>query len=294
MSRVLVIGRRGQVARALAEAGWPEGISLACYGRDEIDLAEPQSVVRAITRRAPDLVINAAAYTAVDQAESEPEAAFIVNRDGPAALAEACAALGVPLIHLSTDYVFDGRKNGAYVEDDPVNPLSVYGASKEAGEQAVRRILPAHVILRSAWIYAPEGRNFVHAMLRLARESAEIRVVDDQRGCPTAASEVARAIVAASGRLLAGNGEFGTFHFCGAGSTSWHGFAQAIFELGQGPRPNLIAIATSAYPTPARRPANSVLDGAKFRRLYGVAARPWQQSLAGCLAEIAARETTTT
>ena len=292
MSRVLVVGRRGQVARALAEAGWPEGVSLSCFGRDEIDLAAPTSVARAIARRAPDLVVNAAAYTAVDRAESEPEAAFAVNRDGPAALAEACAGLGVPLIHLSTDYVFDGGKEGAYVEDDPVNPLCVYGASKAAGEQAVRRILPAHVILRSAWVYAPEGRNFVRTMLRLARDSDEIRVVDDQRGCPTAASEIARAIVAISGRLLAGSGAFGTFHFCGTGSTSWHGFAQAIFEFSQGPRPNLVPIPTSAYPTPARRPANSVLDGAEIRRLYGVAGRPWRESLARCLVEIAARETT--
>jgi dTDP-4-dehydrorhamnose reductase len=290
---VLVVGRRGQVARALAEAGWPEGVSLSCYGRDEIDLAEPKTVARAITQRAPDLVINAAAYTAVDRAESESEAAFVVNRDGPAALAEACAGLGVPLIHLSTDYVFDGSKKGAYVEDDPVNPLGVYGASKEAGEQAVRSLLPAHMILRSAWIYAPEGQNFVRTMLRLARESGEIRVVDDQLGCPTAASEIARAIVVTSARLLAGSGEFGTFHFCGAGSTSWHGFAQAIFESSDGPRPKVVPIPTSAYPTAARRPANSVLDGAKIRRLYGVAARPWRESLARCLAEIAAREATT-
>jgi len=293
MSRVLVVGGRGQVARALAGAGWPEGISLSCCGRDEIDLAQPKSVAGEVARRTPDLVVNAAAYTAVDRAESEPEAAFAVNRDGPAALAEVCAELGVPLIHLSTDYVFDGCKDGAYVEDDPVNPLSVYGASKEAGERAVRGILSAHVILRSAWIYAPEGKNFVRTMLRLARESPEIRVIADQRGCPTAASEVARAIVAASGRLLAGSGEFGTFHFCGTGSTSWHGFAQAIFQLSQGPQPKLIAIPTSAYPAPARRPANSVLDGAKFRQLYGVAARPWRESLAGCVAEIATRETTT-
>jgi dTDP-4-dehydrorhamnose reductase len=293
MSRVLVVGRRGQVARALADAGWPEGISLSCYGRDEIDLAEPSSVARAITRRAPDLVVNAAAYTAVDLAESEKEAAFTINRDGPAALAEACADLGVPLVHLSTDYVFDGSKTGAYVEDDPVNPLCVYGASKEAGEQAVRQRLAAHVILRTAWVYAPEGANFVRTMLRLARERSEIRVVDDQHGCPTAASEIARAIVAASARLLAGSGAFGTFHFCGAGATTWHGFAQAIFELSEGPKPNLVAIPTSEYPTPARRPANSVLDGAKFRRLYGVAGRPWRDSLARCLTEIAAREAAT-
>src|SRR5258706_3328170 len=157
MSRVLVLGRNGQVARALADAGWPEGISVPCTGGDEIDLAEPATVARGIVRRAPDLVINAAAYTAVDRAESEPEAAFAINRDGAGEVAKACADLGVPLIHLSTDYVFDGSKTGAYVEEDPVNPLSVYGASKEAGEQAVRAALPAHLIMRSAWIYAPQG-----------------------------------------------------------------------------------------------------------------------------------------
>ncbi len=293
MSRVLVVGRNGQVARALAEAGWPEGISLSCYGRDEIDLADPANVARAIVRRAPDLVINAAAYTAVDRAESEPEAAFAINRDGAGEVAKACADLGVPLIHLSTDYVFDGLTDGAYVEEDAVNPLSVYGASKEAGEQAVREALPAHLIMRSAWIYAPEGQNFVRTMLRLARESAEIRVVDDQHGCPTAAYDIARAIVVASGRLLAGSGAFGTFHFCGLGSTSWYGFAQAIFELSEDLHPKLVAIPTSARPTPARRPANSTLDGSKFRRLYGVAGRPWRESLARCLREIAAREATT-
>jgi len=293
MTRILVIGRAGQLATALAEKSWPADIAVACRGRDRIDLAQPAAAREAVIAEKPDLVINAAAYTAVDKAESEPELAFAVNRDGPAALAEACLAIGAPLIHVSTDYVFDGRKRGAYVEEDPVNPASVYGASKEAGERAVRGILSAHVILRSAWIYAPEGKNFVRTMLRLARESPEIRVIADQRGCPTAASEVARAIVAASGRLLAGSGEFGTFHFCGTGSTSWHGFAQAIFQLSQGPQPKLIAIPTSAYPAPARRPANSVLDGAKFRQLYGVAARPWRESLAGCVAEIATRETTT-
>ena len=195
MSRVLVLGRNGQVARALAEVGWPEGISLSCYGRDEIDLAEPAGVARAIVRRAPDLVINAAAYTAVDRAESEPEAACAVNRDGAGEAARACADLGVPLSHLSTDYVFDGSKQGPYVEDDAVNPLCVYGASKEAGEQAVRAALPAHLIMRSAWIYAAQGQNFVRTMLRLAHEGAEIRVVDDQRGCPTAAFDIARRVL---------------------------------------------------------------------------------------------------
>jgi dTDP-4-dehydrorhamnose reductase len=234
----------------------------------------------------PDLVINAAAYTAVDQAEQEPDAAFAINRDGPAALAEACAKIGAPLLHLSTDYVFDGMKAGPYCEDDPVNPLSVYGASKEAGERAIRARLPDHLILRSSWVYAPEGRNFVRTMLRLARECEEVRVVDDQRGSPTAAADIAGALIAAAGRILAGGRDFGTFHFCGQGATSWHGFAQAIFEVSQGRRPRLLAVPSSAYPTPALRPANSVLDCGKFRRSYGISARPWRESLVQCLAEI--------
>jgi dTDP-4-dehydrorhamnose reductase len=286
--RILVIGRSGQLARALAEATWPAGIALASLSRAEIDLARPAGVAAAVAAEKPDLVINAAAYTAVDKAESEPELAFAVNRDGPAALAEACLALGAPLIHVSTDYVFDGAKRGPYVEEDPVHPVSVYGASKEAGESAIRARLPAHVILRTAWVYAPQGQNFVRTMLRLGRERPEIRVVDDQVGCPTAAAELARAVAAAALGLLAGGRGYGTFHFCGAGETSWFGFAQAIFELAGGPRPRLVPIPTAGYPTPARRPANSVLDSAKFARLYGVTARPWRESLARCLKDIAA------
>jgi dTDP-4-dehydrorhamnose reductase len=286
MSRILVVGRRGQVARALAEAAWPTGSDVVCHGRESLDLADPAAVARGVAAQSPDLVVNAAAYTAVDQAEREPAAAFTLNRDGPAALAEACARIGAPLLHVSTDYVFDGRKSAPYLEDDPVHPLSVYGASKEAGEQAIRARLPAHLILRSAWVYASQGQNFVRTMLRLAREREEIRVVDDQRGSPTAASEIARALVAASRRLLAGGRDYGTFHFCGQGATSWHGFAAAIFELTRGPRPRLVAIPTSAYPTPATRPANSVLDCGKFQRTYGIGARAWRESLADCLATI--------
>jgi dTDP-4-dehydrorhamnose reductase len=286
MSRVLVVGRRGQVARALSEAAWPATVEVVCRGRESLDLADPAAVIREVAAQPPDLVINAAAYTAVDQAEKEPAAAFALNRDGPAALAEACAELGAPLLHVSTDYVFDGAKEAPYLEDDPVHPLSVYGASKEAGEQAIRARLPAHLILRSAWVYASQGQNFLRTMLRLARERDEIRVVDDQLGSPTVASEIARALVAASRRLLDGGRDYGTFHFCGLGATSWHGFAAAIFELTRGPRPRLVAIPTSAYPTPATRPANSVLDCGKFQRTYGITARPWRESLADCLATI--------
>ena len=292
-TRILVIGRAGQLATALAEADWPAGITLSCRGREAIDLERPAAARDAVIAEKPDLVINAAAYTAVDKAESEPERAFAVNRDGPAALAEACLAIGAPLIHVSTDYVFDGSKRGAYVEEDPVNPASVYGASKEAGESGIRARLPAHVIIRSAWIYAPMGQNFVRTMLRLGRERPELRVVDDQIGCPTAAAELARAVQGAARALLAGGRDYGTFHFAGTGSTSWFGLAEAIFELAPGPRPRLTPIPSSGYPTPARRPANSVLDSAKFARLYGVTAPPWRESLAQCLRDIQARETRT-
>jgi dTDP-4-dehydrorhamnose reductase len=296
MTRILVIGRSGQLATALAEAGWPADVEIVCRGRDQIDLARPAIAREAVVREKPDLVINAAAYTAVDKAESEAELAFTVNRDGPAALAEACLTIGAPLIHISTDYVFDGTKSGRYVESDPVKPASVYGASKEAGEEAIRSRLSAHVILRSAWIYAPMGHNFVRTMLRLGRERPELSVVDDQIGCPTAAAELARAVQAAAHRLLGGGRDYGTFHFAGSGSTSWFGFAEAVFELAQARdltrRPRLVPIPTKDYPTPARRPANSVLDSTKFARLYGVTARPWRESLTQCLEEIATREAT--
>ena len=286
MNQILVIGRRGQVASALAAFDWGAGIAVACRGRDELDLRDPAALRDRVIRMRPDLLINAAAYTAVDDAESEPEAAFALNRDGPAALAEAAAEIGAPLIHLSSDYVFDGLKAGAYVETDAVNPVSVYGASKEAGERALRERVKRHVILRSSWIYAARGRNFLTTMLRLAREGREIRVVDDQKGSPTAAAEVARVVAAIARRLLDGGADYGTFHFCAEGVTSWHGFAAAIFELAGLKTVRLAAITTAAFGAPARRPANSALDCGRIARVYGIRPAPWRESLARCLAEM--------
>ena len=294
--RWIVLGATGQLGCALLATLPREGRRVIAIRRADLDISDRPTVVDTLDALRPDLVINAAAYTAVDKAESEAELAFTVNRDAPAALAEACLTIGAPLIHISTDYVFDGTKSGAYVESDPVKPASVYGASKEAGEEAIRSRLPAHVILRSAWIYAPMGHNFVRTMLRLGRERPELSVVDDQIGCPTAAAELARAVQAAAHRLLDGGRDYGTFHFSGSGSTSWFGFAEAIFELAEARdltrRPRLVSIPTKDYPTPARRPANSVLDCAKFARLYGVSGKPWRESLVRCLAVIAAREAT--
>lgn len=291
--RVLVIGRTGQVAHELGRGAWPGGLAVDFLSRAELDLARADVARDVVTAARPDIVVNAAAYTAVDAAESEREAAFAVNRDGPAALAEACAGIGAALIHYSTDYVFDGAKSGAYVEDDPTNPLSVYGASKAAGETAIRARLDRHVILRTAWVYSAVGRNFVKTMLRLGGERDRLGIVDDQVGSPTAAADIATATIAICTQLAAGreNG-FGTFHFCGGGVTSWYGFARAIFAgaAERGHRtPRLVEpIATAAYPTPAVRPRNSALDCGKIARVYGIAAPPWQTALAACLDELVA------
>ncbi len=292
---VLVIGRAGQVASELARAKWPAGVEVRCFGRESFDLTNAATAATLVHAQRPALIVNAAAYTAVDRAETEPEAAYALNRDGPAHLAEAAAALSIPLIHLSTDYVFDGFKTGdsrtgAYSENDPIAPLGVYGASKAAGEQAVRERCPAHLILRTSWVYSPFGANFVRTMLRLGRERPEIGVVADQTGCPTAAADIAAAIAAIAGRVDAvGPGGFGTFHLCGTGATTWHGFAAAIFEqaaaLGA-PVPRMKAITTADYPTPARRPVNSVLATDRIRTVWGVALRPWPEALKDCLREL--------
>jgi dTDP-4-dehydrorhamnose reductase len=289
-AKILVFGRTGQVATEFRRAAWAEGVVVECLGRESVDVARSSEVRDAVAGSHPAVVVNTAAYTAVDRAESEPEVAFAANRDGAAYLAEACSDAGVPLIHISTDYVFDGKKNGAYIEDDPVNPINVYGASKEAGERAVRQGLAAHVILRTAWVYSPHGHNFVKSMLRLGREHDKLTVVDDQRGCPTGAADVARAIVAIASQLVAGKRDgFGTFHFCSAGATTWYGIACAIFELAAAhgaKAPRIKPIATTDYPRPAARPKNSVLDCSRIGRVYGIMQRPWKDCLTECIEEL--------
>ncbi len=282
--RVLVIGRSGQVATSLAETAWPAGSHVACRGRGNVDLADLASTLALVKAERPDVIINAAAYTAVDRAESEPEAAYALNRDAPAHLAAVAATVGVPLIHISTDYVFDGDKSGSWTEDDPVAPLGVYGASKVAGEQAVRERLEAHLILRTSWVHAPFGTNFVRTMLRLGRERPELGVVDDQIGRPTYAPDLAQALATLAVSLAAGRRDgFGTFHLGGGGEpVSWYGFATAIFARAAArgaPVPRLRPITTADYPTPARRPANSVLSGARIHTIYGLALRPWPAAL---------------
>jgi dTDP-4-dehydrorhamnose reductase len=290
--RILVTGVNGQVARALKERGALHGDTILLAGRPELDLADPASVAAVIAASHPDLVVNAAAYTAVDRAEAEPEQAMRVNSDGAGDVARASAAIDAPIIHLSTDYVFDGASALPYREDHPTSPVSAYGRSKLAGEIAVAEGNPAHVILRTAWVYSPYGGNFVATMLRLSQTRDEIAVVADQFGAPTSALDIADGVLAVARRLrdqLDDESLRGVFHMTGAGAANWAEFAQAIFDEaakhGRSParaRP----ITTAEYPTAAQRPANSRLDTDKLRRLYGIALPPWRDSLADCVARI--------
>ncbi len=296
MSRIALIGQTGQIAQALASHLPALGHEVIALGRPQLDLSRPETVMPALGARRPDIILNPAAWTAVDKAESEPEAAFAINRDGAGSVAEAAEALGAALIHISTDYVFDGAKPAPYTEDDPTAPLGVYGASKLAGEEAVRAACTRHIILRTSWVCSATGSNFVKTMLRLARErqgepDARLRVVADQIGAPTFADDIAAAI----GKLLPRLGpqapppHFGLFHMTSAGETSWHGFAETIMEgaAARGaPALPVTPITTAEYPTPARRPANSRLDCSKLARIHGILLPHWREGLEQCLDEL--------
>lgn len=290
---IVLTGADGQVGREIARRA--AGAGLLALNRAALDITDARAVYRTLERSGARLVINAAAYTAVDRAEQEPEAAFAVNRDGAAHLAGACARLGIPLLHLSTDYVFSGTRCGGYREDDPVAPLGVYGRSKWEGERAVRERLPVHLILRVSWVFGSHGHNFVKTILRLAREREELRVVADQHGCPTHAGAIAGAVLSlaetAARRAfpaLRGQGGFwGTYHYCGTPPTTWHGFACAIVAQARRFEPlrvrEILPITTAEYPTAATRPANSVLDCSRLRERFGIVPRPWEAGLAEVL-----------
>ncbi len=282
--KLLVIGREGQLARALAEARRPADLDLACVGRPDVDLTKSDSLARAIDRVRPELIVNAAAYTLVDKAEDEEALAFAVNADGVGALGQAAAERGVPVIHVSTDYVYDGSKLSGYVESDPTAPLGAYGRSKLAGEQQLAAAQPQHVILRTAWVYAPYGTNFARTMLRLGGERSVLRVVADQIGNPTYAPHLADAIleVAAGVRASPTSPVWGVYHASGTGETSWHGFAERIFadaaKYGMA-EPRVDPITTADYPTPAARPANSRLDCGKLNSVFGVTLPDWTKGV---------------
>jgi dTDP-4-dehydrorhamnose reductase len=280
---ILVTGGTGQLASALAES---VGAPVVRVGRPEFDFDQPHSIAAALHGVAPSLVVNAAAYTAVDAAETDVEVAYRANRDGPGILARLCAEAGMPLIHMSTDYVFDGAKGSPYVEADPTAPQGVYGASKLAGEGAVLTACPQAIVLRTSWVYAATGRNFVLTMLKLANTHDQLRVVADQFGCPTTARDLAAAIQAIAKRIIADGWQQrfgGVFHAAGSGWTTWHGLACAVFEEAarHGSRiPRVDPITTAEYPTKAKRPADSRLDCSKLAEVFGVQLPPWQPSLA--------------
>ncbi len=290
--RILVTGRRGQVSSALQALGPRHGFAIATLARPEFDLARPEQAVAALDHHRPDMLISAAAYTAVDRAESEPELAMQINGTAPGVLAQACAMREVPILHLSTDYVFDGLKTTPYREEDATGPTGVYGASKLAGEQAVAQATARHVILRTAWVYSVAGSNFINTMLGLMSKRDRVDVVADQAGCPTFAEDIAAALFAMARRIKASPDAaalYGQFHMAGGGDTTWAGLAQTVFfhaERAGHKVPRLVPITTAQYPTPARRPANSRLDCNKLKSVYGVSLPVWSDGLARCLATI--------
>jgi dTDP-4-dehydrorhamnose reductase len=289
---LLVIGdSAGQLATALMAGS----TGLQLLGRPQLDFDRTDAIIPALRAVAPSLVVNSAAYTAVDRAETEADAAYRANRDGPAALAAYCAEAGIPLIHVSTDYVFDGLKGAPYVETDPPSPTGVYGASKLAGEQAVLAACPRAIILRTSWVYAATGRNFVLTMLAARARTDRLRVVADQIGCPTTAPDLAQVILAIAARIREHGWDdryAGLFHAAGTGSTSWHGLATAVFEeaarFGMTP-PTVEPIATADWPTPVRRPADSRLDCSRLAATFGLQLPDWRDSLSTVITEVFSR-----
>ena len=289
-THVLVTGGSGQVGHELRTAALPAGWVLHTPGRDALDLADPAALAAAVAARPWAAVINAGAYTAVDRAESDSTTAWAVNMVAPRALAAATATAGIPLIQVSTDYVFAGDKPAPYIETDPVGPLGVYGASKLGGEIAVLALNPRSVVFRTAWVVSPHGANFVKTMLRLGAERPHLRVVADQHGAPTTAAEIARALLIIAERMVADtSAPVGVYHFTNAGEASWcdlarHVFAQAA-RAGR-PAPTVEAITTADYPTPARRPANSRLDTGRIGRDFGVTPRDWRDAVADTVRDL--------
>ena len=279
--RILITGKNGQVGSEFSRLFHSPGDVVAA-GRAECDLSSEQSIRDLVRRVEPAVIVNAGAYTAVDQAEVERDLCYAVNAAAPRVLAEEAARLGALLIHYSTDYVFNGEKPEPYLESDPMNPVSVYGASKAAGEVTIAETASRYLVLRTSWVYSAHGKNFLRTMLRLGAERSELRVVDDQVGAPTSAAAIATATArlveqyATSGATL----PVGIYHMTAGGSTSWCGFARAIFDAGVlSVPPRVQAIPSSAYPTPAKRPANSVLSNDKFAHTFGFRLPPWQQQL---------------
>lgn len=285
--RALVFGSTGQVARELRRSAGGLGIDATFLDRAAADLADPEACAAAVRNASADVVVNAAAYTAVDKAEDERELATAINGTAPGAIATACAEKGLPFLHVSTDYVFDGTPGRAWREDDPTAPLGAYGRSKLAGEDAVKAATDDHVILRTAWVFSAHGNNFVKTMLKVGRGRPEMRVVGDQVGCPTAAADIAGALWTIAEDFRRGRGRAGVFHYAGTPEASWAEFAKAIFARADwAEKPDVTVISTADWPTKAARPANSVLDCGAIASAYGIAQPDWQLALDEVLDEL--------
>ena len=282
--KVLITGANGQLGRELVRLGQRVDFEIHSFSRQQLDITNKNQIEQIFSRISPSLVINAAAYTQVDRAENESDLAYAVNKDGPAYLARYCADNHLMLIHISTDYVFDGTKGRPYQESDPIAPLGVYGQSKAQGETAIRSILPNHIIVRTSWLYGVYGNNFVKTILKLAAEKTALRVVADQFGSPTSAAALANAVLTIARKISINRKiDWGTYHYCCKGITTWHALAQKIIELATPyaalKARHVEAITTAEWPTPAKRPPYSVLDCSLLKSRFGIKPEPWQQSL---------------
>lgn len=290
MMKVLITGANGQIGQELVAVMQEHAISYVACDRAQLDITDATIVDTVVNNTNPDIIINAAAYTAVDAAEDNSDAAFRVNRDGVENLALACRQKNIPLLHISTDFVFDGEKQGAYEENDPTNPLSIYGKSKLAGEQILRNTWQRHIILRTSWVYSSHGSNFVKTMLRLMREREQLQVVDDQWGCPTSAKSIAVTLREIA-KVVVGKEftEWGIYHFCSKNRTNWHEFAKEILVQAkhhQSLNVSLHAITSEQWQSPAARPKNSELSSKKLKAVFGADIKPWQQQLPQIISDL--------
>ncbi len=285
--RAMITGAGGMTGAELVRQGRKRGWKCEGYTRPELDLTDPFAVQAAIENGQPDVVFNAAGFTKVDASETARDEAMAVNGDGPGNIARATKSSGASLIHISTDYVFPGTASRPYLPSDPVHPVSVYGETKLAGENAVRQECEKHLIVRTSWVYSHEGRNFVRTMLRAADDGRELRIVNDQHGSPTSAADLAGALIDAAEVLHRSADVAGTYHFSNSGITTWYEFAKAVFEIRGVEAPRITPIPTSEYPTLARRPAWSALDTTSFEQAFGVTPRPWRDALADTMRRLA-------
>jgi dTDP-4-dehydrorhamnose reductase len=281
---ILITGANGQLGRELVRQGHAFNLALHAFKRQELDITQPNQVNTIVANASPSLVINAAAYTNVDKAETEADLALEVNKIAPGYLARRCADRNIALIHISSDYVFDGIKGKPYYETDPIAPVGIYGQSKAEGEIAIRSVLKNHIILRTSWLYSVYGHNFVKTILNLGTEKKVIPVVADQFGSPTSAADLAEAVLTIAAKIgITADLDWGTYHYCGDGVTSWHGFAKEVLQLASPYVPlqtkHVEAITTAEYPTPVKRPPYSALDCSRIKKVFGIDPKPWQQSL---------------